>query len=308
MDGEGVRREARPLLPSTPITDEGAMTETATTVDETDVQLVGGRIHCRRHGEGPGVPVICIPGLSANSVCLDAVGAALAAAGRTAVAVDLRGRGRSEVTPPGSYGWEAHARDIDDLARRLHGGPVDVVGHSMGAFVALATAAIRPAMVRRMVLVDGAGRPETKSLPPIMAAVERLGAVAPSADEYVAQIRARGVIDPWSEAWERSYRYELVEAPGGVRSTTDREAVMEDVQWGVDNDQRELWSGVDCPSLIVKAGRPIGDGGYILSAADVDAYLATVPGSRARTIDDANHYTVITNPDTAAAIVEFLGG
>ena len=70
------------------------------------------------------------------------------------VAPDLRGRGRSNgVSGPG--GLAAHA---DDLAAVLDAAGVQrtlVVGHSMGAFVAVALAHRHPERVASLVLVDG---------------------------------------------------------------------------------------------------------------------------------------------------------
>ena len=40
----------------------------------------------------------------------------LAEAGHHVVTMDLRGRGRSEITPSGSYGWDSHVRDLLEIA------------------------------------------------------------------------------------------------------------------------------------------------------------------------------------------------
>src|SRR3954467_3934581 len=100
--------------------------------EERDVVLGTGRLYARRWGPDAGAPpVVCIPGLSANARSFDRIGEALAAAGRHVLALDLRGRGRSEVTAPGTYGWDAHARDVLDAARSLGAERADLVGHSM---------------------------------------------------------------------------------------------------------------------------------------------------------------------------------
>jgi pimeloyl-ACP methyl ester carboxylesterase len=48
--------------------------------------------------------VVCVPGLSANLCGFDRLAERLAGEALQLVAIDLRGRGRSEVTGPGSYG------------------------------------------------------------------------------------------------------------------------------------------------------------------------------------------------------------
>src|SRR5438270_215270 len=94
-----------------------ARQQSSTTHDQT-LELPSGRLRVRIHGTG-GPLAIGVPGLSANALSFEAVGAHLAVRGRSLAAVDLRGRGRSPAGPPGSHGWENHARDVLAIADRL---------------------------------------------------------------------------------------------------------------------------------------------------------------------------------------------
>jgi pimeloyl-ACP methyl ester carboxylesterase len=86
----------------------------------------------RDHGGG-GRGLVLLHGGGANLVSMDQYAARLGA-GRRTVSMDARACGRS--------GDPAHVRlidmaeDVRTLTRELHLGPVDVVGHSMGGFVA----------------------------------------------------------------------------------------------------------------------------------------------------------------------------
>ncbi|MGH3534960.1 MAG: alpha/beta fold hydrolase, partial [Pseudonocardiaceae bacterium] len=100
--------------------------------EEFDLQLSSGRVHAARSG-GHGPLVVCFPGLSANLRSFDFIGGALAEAGFRVVMVDPRGRGRSESTPLGTYGWPAHAADVAEVADRLGAGSIHLLGWSMGA-------------------------------------------------------------------------------------------------------------------------------------------------------------------------------
>jgi len=71
-----------------------------------------GPLQAESWGDPEGFVTFGIPGLSANLRAFDVIAAAVAGPGRRFVSLDLRGRGLSEVTPPGSYGWESHARDV----------------------------------------------------------------------------------------------------------------------------------------------------------------------------------------------------
>ena len=94
---------------------------------------------------------------------------------RRAVAVDLRGHGRSEPPSDGRYSIEAHGRDVAAVADALGLDRFALVGHSFGAGVALAYAAMEPARVTHLLLADSIGdgtkTPETE-VRPFMEALE----------------------------------------------------------------------------------------------------------------------------------------
>ncbi|HEV3090384.1 MAG TPA: alpha/beta hydrolase [Candidatus Cybelea sp.] len=66
--------------------------------------------------------------------------------------VDLRGSGELRDIP-GPYTLERFAADLREIAERIEGGPAIVVGHSMGATIALRLAVDAPHLVRALVLV-----------------------------------------------------------------------------------------------------------------------------------------------------------
>ena len=119
-----------------------------------EVRLAFGRV-----GEGP-EPVLALHGITAQHRSFNAVARNLERPDGM-VGLDLRGRGDSGKPPEGSYGLEAHARDV---VRALEHFGVErgvICGHSMGAFVALKTALLYPERVAALVLLDGGWpRPE----------------------------------------------------------------------------------------------------------------------------------------------------
>jgi 2-succinyl-6-hydroxy-2,4-cyclohexadiene-1-carboxylate synthase len=101
--------------------------------------------------------------------------------------VDLLGHGRSDApTDPARYAIERQADDLFDLARDVGAAPVDVVGYSMGARIALQLAIDHPRAVRRLVLespsagiADPAGRVRRRTADEALATtIERDGVVA----------------------------------------------------------------------------------------------------------------------------------
>jgi len=73
---------------------------------------------------------------------------------RTVIRPDLSGSGKT-TDGGGELTVEGLADQVAAVARAAADGPVDVVGFSLGAVVAAATAALHPGLIRRLVLVAG---------------------------------------------------------------------------------------------------------------------------------------------------------
>ena len=168
----------------------------------TRVPLPSGVLHLESNGDPLGRLVLCVHGLSANCRSFDHLVPVLAAAGCHVVTMDLRGRGRSEITPAGTYGWDSHVRDLVEIADFYGADSFDVVGHSMGGIIGMPLAAHHRRRCRRLVLIDALGVPEPAALAPIARSVGRLGRTYPSVEAALDHVRAAGVIAPWNEFWD----------------------------------------------------------------------------------------------------------
>jgi pimeloyl-ACP methyl ester carboxylesterase len=273
---------------------------------EMDLRLPGGCLHAELRGPGSGPLVLCLPGLSANLRGFDVIGPRLAAAGLRVAALDLRGRARSDASPPGTYGWPAHAADVEAAAASLGAERFSVVGWSMGAFVAMQIAARARERLGRLLLIDACGTPSQDVLALIRLSVERVGAVYPSKADYLARMRALPTIERWSEFWERYFDYELMPAEGGVRARTSRTAVLEDLAYGEAHDPRELWGALTMPVLLLRAARPLVPGGpWLVTADDVAEFTRRVRTAAVIEVD-ANHYGIAAAPEAAEGAVRFF--
>lgn len=289
------------------------MTVTPSLSEDFDVRLPSGRLRARRFGAPGARTVLCVPGLSANLAGFDFLAERLAGDELQVVAIDLRGRGRSEVTAAGTYGWTNHAVDVLGVAEQLGAASCCIVGQSSGAAIAMTAARLEPARVESLVLVDLAGAPDPSSAVPIMASINRLGAVYPSADAAIGLVKQLGMVPEWTEYWERYFRYELREVEGGVTPSSDRDAVLEDTGYGnamywsdTEPPIHGLWRHLTMPVLVLRATQEIVPGfGHILPEEESDRFRRQVPGSRVVEID-ANHYTINMHPAAATAIEEFL--
>jgi pimeloyl-ACP methyl ester carboxylesterase len=267
--------------------------------------LQSGEVAYEISGAEAGRLVIGIPGLSANLRSFDVIYEALDGEHYRKLAFDPRGRGWSSKTGPGTYGWPSHAKDVIEMADQLHADTFDVIGWSMGAWIAMVVAEMAPRRVRRMVLIDAAGLPEESAKVPVYAGLDRLATVFPSRDAFMSLARNMPHYQPWAP-WERLFDYELVEVEGGVAFRTQKAAPFEDEQYRLQQDPYRLWSALTMPVLLVRAAKEIPPNfGYILTQQDYDRFLREVPGATGLEVD-ANHYTVGMNADAARAIAEFL--
>ncbi|MEO7015928.1 MAG: alpha/beta fold hydrolase [Leifsonia sp.] len=105
-------------------------------------------------------PVLLVHGFATTgALTWEATGwvRALAEAGRGAIVVDLRGHGASSAPhDPAAYSPELLAGDLLAVLDSERLAQVDVMGYSMGSWVALALVALAPARIRRVV-VGGVG-------------------------------------------------------------------------------------------------------------------------------------------------------
>lgn len=133
-------------------------------------------------------------------------------------------------------------------------------------------------------------------------------------DAYLALVRQIGTVEPWSDYWERYFRYELVAVEGGVTARSNPAAVMEDgvfgegaFAFGDDAGVYALWRSLTMPVLLLRASHELLPGsGRIVSDRDRERFAREVPSATVVDVD-ANHYGINTHEDSARAITDFLG-
>jgi pimeloyl-ACP methyl ester carboxylesterase len=274
---------------------------------DLDLNLTSGRVRARRWGVDNAPLLLCVHGLSANLSAFTYIAEQLASTQRQVVAVDLRGRGRSEITPPGTYGLDSHAQDILEVADQLGCYEFDVVGWSLGALIAMRVAAQRRARLRTVTLIDHAGPSNPAALIPVGLSLDRLGAAVSDPATYLRAIRDTGPIDAWSSFWDAHFAYELERRPDGKWTpTTSRAAAGEDMYRLWRSDWAAHWRELKMPTALVRAMRPI-NGALFVTDQTVRALMDANPAIRVSDLPLSNHYTCMVDPNTVAAIKNILG-
>lgn len=116
-----------------------------------DVDL---RVLIHRSADPSATPFLLVHGLASNARLWDGTAEALAAAGHTVAAVDLRGHGRSS-KPDHGYDFATITADLVALIESLQLHRPVVAGQSWGGNVVVELAATRPDQLRGAVAVDG---------------------------------------------------------------------------------------------------------------------------------------------------------
>jgi pimeloyl-ACP methyl ester carboxylesterase len=262
-----------------------------------------------REWPGKAPAAVLIHGLTANHTCWASVADVLAP-GRRLIAYDLRGRGDSD-KPPDGYSLEQHGRDLAALLDRLGLARAIVMGHSLGAHIALRFAVSHSRRVTRLVLVDGGLDVRAEILDSLAPAINRLGLEFPSLDAFLERMRGLPMFaGRWNEYLERYFRYDVETLPSGaVRSKVARHAIEEELK----NLARErLWvwhHRVRCPTLIFRAPDGLLTATDCLMTAEEGRAMAhAIPRARLVTVPGSNHYTVLLgkNPVVARALRRFL--
>jgi pimeloyl-ACP methyl ester carboxylesterase len=181
------------------------------------------------------------------------------------VAPDLRGHGDSDWAIGGAYSITDHVLDLGQLLDALEPtGPVTLIGHSLGAGVALQRAGVFPEKVKALVAIEGLGPPGAmlRETP----AYERM-------ESWVSDMRALAQRRPREYATIEQAMVRMREANPHLNDEMAHHLTIYGVRrnengtfsWKYDNytratspylfnlkDAMEIWSRIRCRTLLVR--------------------------------------------------------
>jgi pimeloyl-ACP methyl ester carboxylesterase len=120
------------------------------------LDAAGVRFSFRRLGPAEGTPLVCLQHFTGTMDAWDPAVVNALAATRPVIVFNNAGVGRSSGTTPDNV--ERMAADAEAFIRELGLRQVDLLGFSLGGFVAQVLASRSPALVRRLILVGTAPR------------------------------------------------------------------------------------------------------------------------------------------------------
>lgn len=273
----------------------------------------GLRLYARDYPGAAGearLPVVCLHGLTRNSADFGAVAPASAAAGRRVLALDVRGRGRSDrASDPMTYVPPVYAGDVAALMDQAGIARAAFVGTSMGGLITMTLAALRPDRVAAAVLNDIGPEVGQAGLARIAAYAGQPVEVETWADAAAYARRTNGVAFPhygqadWDAFARRVFRED---ASGRPVLDYDPEIAAPIRAAGAQALTPDLW-----PAFRGLAeGRPLllvrGQTSDLLDADIAGRMRAAAPHMGYVEVSGVGHAPMLDEPEAAAAIAAFL--
>lgn len=273
----------------------------------------GLRLHARSYGDDTAErpPVVCLPGLARHAADFHDFAAALTDPDdppRHVLAVDYRGRGRSDHDPdPDHYSVPVETADLLRLLDTLDISRAIFVGTSRGGIITMAAAAAKPGLVAAAVLNDIGPVIERAGLLRIKSYVGKLGTPR-DLDEAAGTLEAlfgRQFPTLFDRDW-RAWAQNTWETRDGRLVLSYDPALARTLEpIGPDSDIPDLWplfgSLQSAPVLVIR-----GANSDLLSAETVEAMLQAHPDLDVATVPDQGHTPILQTHDLLSTVRRFI--
>jgi pimeloyl-ACP methyl ester carboxylesterase len=273
----------------------------------------GLRLHVREYGlrSATVLPVVCLPGLARTIADFDALAPALAndrGLHRRVIAIDSRGRGRSEHDlNPDNYNVAIELADVMAVLIALGVGPAVFVGSSRGGILTMLLGTAHPALVAGAVLHDIGPVIELKGLARIKSYVGKLP--QPRNFEEGGEILRR-LFDAQfpkltAAQWRAAAHRTWVQKNDALVLTYDLRLSRSLAGLDLERAAPPLWNEFDAlsrvPILVIR-----GANSDILSADTVAAMSARHPNLDSIEVADQGHVPLLEGDDLIRRMTEFI--
>jgi pimeloyl-ACP methyl ester carboxylesterase len=274
----------------------------------------GLRLHARIYGEAnsPGWPIVCLPGLTRNARDFHELALYLSSKAkqpRRVIAFDYRGRGQSDYDPDIShYNVGVEAGDVLGGLSALGIEQAAFIGTSRGGLIVHVLGALKPAVLKAIVLNDIGPVIETEGLALIRSYLDRAPKPKTPDEAVAAQRRAHGADFPAlaDTDWARMVAAIFRDMDAGL--VPDCDPALVDTLAGIDFSKPlpDLWPQFDTlaaiPLLAIR-----GANSKLLSTATLEEMERRHPGMEALIVEGQGHAPFLETGDLPNKIAAFLG-
>jgi pimeloyl-ACP methyl ester carboxylesterase len=273
----------------------------------------GLRLHVAQYGprNTAALPVVCLPGLARTVADFATLAPALASnagRGRRVIAIDSRGRGRSDYdSNPANYNVAVELGDVVSVLTALGVGPAVFVGSSRGGILAMLMGVAHPTLMAGVVLHDIGPVIEPKGLIRIKSYVGKLPQPRSFAEGAEIQRQLFGMQFPrltaeqWLAAAQRTWQMK----DGALQPTYDVRLAKTLESIDIEHPLPTLWNEFGAlksvPLLVIRGA--LSD---LLSAETVQTMAARHPGLQAIEVPDQGHVPLFDVEGVLEKIVAFV--
>ncbi len=274
----------------------------------------GLRLHFRDYGSAldPGLPVVCLPGLTRSAADFGPLAGALASglAGqrRRVLALDYRGRGLSDYDPD----WKNYSLPVenDDILSVLTATGIEratIIGTSRGGLHAMLLSATLPSVIAAVVLNDIGPVLEPQGLARIRSYVGKLPPPTSEADAIdlakrlmSAQFTSLGEAD-----WAAFARMTFADEKGNYALRYDQKLGKTIESFDLEQPPAPLWAQFDgltgAPLLIIR-----GANSDLLSPQTMAEMARRHPGGETYVVEGQGHAPLLMDAPTMTRIAAFI--
>lgn len=273
----------------------------------------GLRLYIRDYGtpNDPGIPAVCLAGLTRNSADFGPLASALASGlkgpKRRVLALDYRGRGLSEY----DRDWRNYTLAVEnsDLRAVLTAMEIDsaiFIGTSRGGLHTMLLSATRPSVIRGAILNDIGPVIEPRGMARIRGYVGKLPEPRslPDAVDLLKEIMSERFGGLSESDWETYARMTFVDAIGRISMRYDRNLMKQLETLDLEQPLAAFWPQFDglrgMPLLIIR-----GANSDLLSPETVQAMSVRHPDASVHIVQGQGHAPLLIDDETIGRICEF---
>jgi pimeloyl-ACP methyl ester carboxylesterase len=260
-------------------------------------------------GEGGGLPVICLHGLTRNSKDFEEIAPIIAGWGRRVLVPDVRGRGQSGCDPnPKHYKPSVYARDVVEMMAAMNIGQAIFLGTSMGGLITMTLMAIRPKAITAAILNDVGPEIAPEGIARILSYAGKKSDINDwnDAASYVRRTQSVAFPDFEDEDWHRFAQRTFRQGPDGPELDYDP-AIASPLSkppsklapWIAGLLFRRLARRK--PTLLIR-----GEISDVITSEIADRMQLQAPGMKRVDVPTVGHAPMLTEPAAVDAIDKFL--